>query len=134
MAFTKNEHDETVLQLTFSIDTVYTKILGWPLPLTDVQPIAVPSWQNSLIEAEKLYGEENRLDGHVATRTYGIDASPLGDMIAINSSCHPTDGIEYVIASDQMSMLNIEPARNVGENEILPVAGGASHASGVYTG
>lgn len=106
-------------------------VLGWPLPLTDVRPAAPPPWQETLKEAERLYSDESRLEGHVMTRTYGMDASPLGDLTAINSSTHPTDGVEYIIASDQVSILNIEPARALAEQEILPTSGGISDPLGM---
>lgn len=132
MAFTKDQHGRSVIQLTYNMSSANAQVLGWPLPLTDVEPIPPPPWQQSLKEAELLFSEENDLDGHAMTRTYGIDASPLGDLIAINSSNHPTDGVEYIIASDQISVLNITP-REAFPNEILPLSGGPSHASGKFS-
>lgn len=113
------------------MNTPKAEVLGWPLPLTDVQPMPPPPWQESLREAEKLFGQDNDLDGHVMTRTYGIDTSPLGDLCAVNSSNHPTDGVEYIIASDQMSSLSISASNDANDREILPVSGGPSHPSGM---
>ena len=90
-----------------------------------------PPWQQSLQDAEALFSKENDLGGHVMSRTYGIDTSPLGDMLAVNSSNHPSDGVEYIIASDQISSLSIVSAREVADHEILPMSGGPSHPSGM---
>lgn len=132
VAFTNDHNNRPVVHLTYNINSVSSKVLAWPLPLTDAQPMAPPPWQLCLKDAETFYSQENESDGHVMTRTYGIAMSPLGDLSAINSSHHPSDGVEYIIASDQMSSLKVTSARETAEDEILPISGGSSHPSGMH--
>jgi len=131
MTFTKDHQGRHVVHITYNIDSPKAKTIAWTLPFVDQEYVLLPAWQQNLRDTEEQYDEENELDGHAMTRTYGIDASPLGDLIAVNSSNHPTDGVEYVIASDQISSLAVTSAREVSEHEILPTFGGPSHPSGM---
>lgn len=133
MTITKDEQDRPVVQITYHLNSGKAGPLSWTLPFNGNQTMLPPLWRQSLTEAEELYSEENELGGHVMSRTYGIDASPLGEVFAVNSSSHPTDGVEYIIASDQISSLSITSARETAEHEILPIAGGPSLPSGIFS-
>ena len=131
MTFTKDQQERPVVQITYNLNSTNAETLAWSLPFDDTHTMPSPPWQESIKEAGELFSQENELDGHVMSRTYGLDASPLGELCAANSSNHPTDGVEYIIASDQISSLIVAPARELADHEILPVAGGPSHPSGI---
>jgi hypothetical protein len=38
-------------------------------------------------------------------RAYGLCTSPFGDLVAVNVSFHPSDGVEYTTNSDELSHL-----------------------------
>lgn len=119
-----------MLQFTYSTGSTDAAILGWPIPLTDAQPLPLPPWQQNLKESALLFTEENSLQHQAMTRVYGIGTSPLGDLVAVNSSTHPSDSVEYIIASDQISTLNIASAKGAADYEILPASGGSSYPYG----
>lgn len=112
------------------MNSVTAQVLCWPLPLTDVQPLPNPLWQERLREAQSVFSQDWGLEGHAMTRTSGIDNSPLGDFSAVNNSLHPSDGCEYTIDSDRMSSIQVLPTRTGGDGGFLLHSGRVFQARG----
>ncbi|GAB7355411.1 hypothetical protein MBLNU459_g5928t1 [Dothideomycetes sp. NU459] len=126
IAFGSHRSARPYMQLTYHMNSITAPATGFSLPLTGESPLPTAPWQKALGRAKTKFGTDYNLQDNVMTKTYGIAASPLGDLFAVNSTFHPSDGVEYVIHSDQVSTLVLTPARDGIDCDHLPEHGGPS--------
>jgi len=74
------------------------------------------SWRKSMMEDMSRFGVDNKINSKVLARVWGLGASPLGDHVAICHSLHPSDMVQYAMASEQDYRLLISV-----ESDHLPV-------------
>jgi len=125
-----NDKEKPYIQLTFHLDSITAPSSGLSLPFTGDPPVPTAPWQKGLKDAQTRFSDDSKLDGNVMCRTYGIGASPVGDSIAVSSTFHPSDGVEYVAHSDHVSTVGITPAKEYIDSDLLPSRGGPSFAYG----
>ncbi|KAF2173763.1 hypothetical protein M409DRAFT_16036 [Zasmidium cellare ATCC 36951] len=120
VAFANPGDGSIVLHITslLSMSNAATTTLSLPLEGNDTS--VQPSWQHAISEFRATYGADHNLDSHVAERTSGIASSPLGDYVATCTTMHPSDCIEYVIGSEQKSLLSITLESESTEGHFLP--------------
>ncbi|EME42331.1 hypothetical protein DOTSEDRAFT_81250 [Dothistroma septosporum NZE10] len=111
-----SHHVHIVSSLTSS--TADTSILELPLNHA-AAPTVLPAWHEALNEAREAFSAELDLQGNVQERTYGIVASPLGQYVATCVSLHTSDGLEYVIATNQKCTLCITYESRLDEGALL---------------
>lgn len=109
-------HLHVVSNLTSS--TADTPMFELPLNHSEVLSL-LPAWQEILNESREVYSTEHELQGNVQERTYGIAASPLGQYVATCFTLHTSDGLEYVIATNQKSTLSITYESRLDEGALM---------------
>ena len=86
---------------------------------------SVPQLQEKLKELLEKYSDSHNLDGRVRTKVWGMASPPLGDLIAMVFSFHPSDLPEYLIAAEQESNLTIANVDKGNDPTLrLPMNGG----------
>lgn len=59
------------------------------------------SWRTTMMKDILRFGVENKIDSRVLARVWGLGASPLNDHVAVCYSLHPSDMVQYAMASEQ---------------------------------
>jgi hypothetical protein len=72
-------------------------------------PIA-KGWTESIYSQSLVYGVENKLGREVSSTVWGMDASPLGDILVVAATFHPRNVPDYNIPSTARVALAISPA------------------------
>lgn len=130
LTFTRNVNGSLAVHLIshFSSPTAQTTVL--PLPFDHATASESSSWQRELLAEQARFSDERDLNGNVQSKTTGIAASPFGETVALCSSMHPTDQVEYVIGADQFSRLILGQELDVTADDMLSENGGISNAHG----
>ncbi|KAK4498104.1 hypothetical protein PRZ48_010760 [Zasmidium cellare] len=106
VAFTNPGDGSTLLHVISLLEMATAATTTLSLPLEGDETSIQPSWQHAISEYKAAFGADHDLDRNVMDRTSGIANSPLGDYIVTCTTMHPSDCIEYVVGSDQKSMLS----------------------------
>lgn len=117
---------EPKLHVTSLLSSATAPTAKLSLPLDSDEVSEHCSWQDAIVESQAVYSAENSLGAKVLSRTWGIAASPLGDLIATCCTIHPADSVAYVIQSDQACIVNVTRVDEVSDHNFLPADGGAS--------
>lgn len=120
LAFTNPGDGSTLMHITSLLSMSAAATTTLSLPLQDDEISVQPAWQHAISESKAVYGTDHDIGGQVLERTFGIASSPMGDYIATCTAMHPSDCVEYVIQSDQMSVLNITWESESSESNLLP--------------
>lgn len=105
LCFTQDENEDMTVQLAYHLNSGTDRITSLKLPFTANSFVGSSPWQHDLILGQTRFSDEFRLGGNATTRTYGLCTSPLGDVVAVNVSYHPSDSVEYTTNSDELSYL-----------------------------
>ena len=129
-ALTSNASGSLVLNIAAHLDSAHAANSSLTLPLSTTEISASPSWQRQLRETADTFNDVHSLGGDVSLKAWGLASSPLGDLIAVASSCHPSNMVEYTIFADQRTILSFSESTRDGIHFILPPDGNRYHGRG----
>jgi hypothetical protein len=78
---------------------------------TELKGLRTPGWREQIENNLALFSVQNDLGGRCKAKVWGLTSSPLGDYIAVCTSFHPSDMIEYGIPTDRRGTVAISSAR-----------------------
>lgn len=119
-ALTNPGNSRAILHVTSLLSMSMATTTTLSLPINEDETSVQPLWQHAISESKATFGAGHDLGGNVLERTSGIVSSPLGDYVATCTTMHPSDCIEYVIGSEQKSVLNI--TRESEQSEVKPLS------------
>ncbi|THY18183.1 hypothetical protein D6D00_08212 [Aureobasidium pullulans] len=105
LCFVQDDNDNTSVQIAYHLGSGTDRITSLALPFTANSAVGSSTWQHDLLRGQRRFSDEYNLAGNVMARAYGLCTSPFGDMVAVNASFHPSDGVEYTTSSDEVSYL-----------------------------
>jgi hypothetical protein len=66
-------------------------------------------WQIGVLDRQYIFAATNELHGAAGSNIWGLDISPLGNLVAVVQTCHPTDSPSYIIPSKVEASISITP-------------------------
>ncbi|KAH0014969.1 hypothetical protein KCU78_g8420, partial [Aureobasidium melanogenum] len=105
MTYVQDDNENISVQIAYHLGSGTDRITSLALPFTATSALGSTNWQHDLLRGQRRFSDEWNLAGNVTTRAYGLCTSPFGDLVAVNVSFHPSDGVEYTTNSDEVSYL-----------------------------
>ncbi|KAG9957039.1 hypothetical protein KCU61_g9391, partial [Aureobasidium melanogenum] len=105
MTYVQDDNENISVQIAYHLGSGTDRITNLGLPFTAASALGSTNWQHDLLRGQRRFSDEWNLAGNVMTRAYGLCTSPFGDLVAVNVSFHPSDGVEYTTNSDEVSYL-----------------------------
>ncbi|KAI4729435.1 hypothetical protein E4T49_02905 [Aureobasidium sp. EXF-10728] len=105
MTFVQDDNENISVQIAYHLGSGTDRITSLALPFTPSSGLGSTNWQHDLLRGQRRFSDELNLAGNVIARAYGLCTSPFGDLVAVNVSFHPSDGLEYTTNSDEVSYL-----------------------------
>ncbi|KAI4722432.1 hypothetical protein E4T48_01239 [Aureobasidium sp. EXF-10727] len=105
MTFVQDDNENISVQIAYHLGSGTDRITSLALPFTPSSGLGSTNWQHDLLRGQRRFSDELNLAGNVMARAYGLCTSPFGDLVAVNVSFHPSDGVEYTTNSDEVSYL-----------------------------
>ena len=105
MTFVQDDNENISVQIAYHLGSGTDRITSLALPFTAHSALGSTNWQHDLLRGQRRFSDEWNLAGNIVARAYGLCTSPLGDLVAVNVSFHPSDGVEYTTNSDEVSYL-----------------------------
>ncbi|KAI5269346.1 hypothetical protein E4T47_07160 [Aureobasidium subglaciale] len=105
MTFVQDDNENISVQMAYHLGSGSDRITSLALPFTPTSGLGSTNWQHDLLRGQRRFSDEYSLAGNVMSRAYGVSVSPFGDLVAVNVSFHPSDGVEYTTSSDELSYL-----------------------------
>lgn len=99
---------EPQVWFAFHISTLRATSTAATLPSLETNPAtnADSSWKRQMIESQSYFNAEYGLAGNVSTKVWGLEISPLNDVIATCITNHPNNQIEALIPADQFCTIS----------------------------
>jgi hypothetical protein len=105
MTFVQDDNENVSVQIAYHLGSGTDRITSLALPFTAHSGLGSTNWQHDLLRGQRRFSDEWNLAGNMMSRAYGLCTSPFGDLVAVNVSFHPSDGVEYTTNSDELSYL-----------------------------
>jgi Transcription factor IIIC subunit delta N-term len=129
-AFSSPQPREIVLHMSNHLSTLD---MEQPTMLLDGERAYIPKWRKRISERKENYNQELELAGNIKTKVWGMDSSPIGDMLATAVSYHPSDMPEYQIAADRECFIDLHPLLKGADTKfVLPKLGGLRSPKGRF--
>jgi hypothetical protein len=93
------------------VQTSNPNVLQLKLPLLQAHDMRPHTWKEQIRIQESILSAQKRLNGKTTAWFWGMDCSPLGDLMALNFNILPTDVPVYFIPSDRRSSLLMAPIK-----------------------
>ncbi|KAI4748428.1 hypothetical protein E4T50_01313 [Aureobasidium sp. EXF-12298] len=105
LTFVQDDNDNVSVQIAYHLGSGTDRITSLAVPFTAHSALGSTNWQHDLLRGQRRFSDEWNLAGNIMARAYGLCTSPFGDLVAVNVSFHPSDGVEYTTNSDELSFL-----------------------------
>jgi hypothetical protein len=105
MTFVQDDNENVSVQIAYHLGSGTDRTTSLALPFTAESALGSTNWQHDLLRGQRRFSDEWNLAGNIVARAYGLCTSPFGDLVAVNVSFHPSDGVEYTTNSDELSHL-----------------------------
>ncbi|KAK8178767.1 transcription factor IIIC subunit delta N-term-domain-containing protein [Phyllosticta citribraziliensis] len=111
-AFNKLDTGELRAQFVSQLSATSAPTTALTVPIKDNTKRKPSPFQRSIVESRNLFGAENELGDAVLTKTWGLCASPMGELVASAVCFHPSDMVEYTISAASRTEIGIHPFRD----------------------
>ncbi len=111
IAFAAGKANQPQLHIASTLSSPTARTTTVPLPSNQDQNLETPRWQTALRGLAKSFSDKYKLNGKVASRVYGIAASPLGDLVATATVLLPSDAPAYITPSEYRTTVTVSSCR-----------------------
>ncbi|KAK7621240.1 transcription factor IIIC subunit delta N-term-domain-containing protein [Phyllosticta citricarpa] len=111
-AFNKLDTGELEAQFVSQLSAPSAPTTALEIPVKSNRKRKPSPFQKSIVESRNLFSAENELGDAVLTKTWGLCASPMGELVASAVCFHPSDMVEYTISAASRTEIGIHSFRD----------------------